>query len=182
MLTLPVTLTRWIVRFAPLLSKRVWEHAQVLLVGALLAPGKRTVTAVLRVLGLEQEPHFQTYHRVLNRARWSSLAVARGVIGLGGGDVRRHRASGDWDRRYRGTAARGEDQSQRDLSGSGALLAFAYGQSQWPALAVCDGVGGDSLGGPGVGLTVSHGVMSLRAVSPAAGSSVTRRYQSGRGN
>jgi hypothetical protein len=51
MLTQPVTLTRWIVRFAPLLSKRVWEHAQVLIVGALLAPGKRTVSAVLRVLG-----------------------------------------------------------------------------------------------------------------------------------
>jgi hypothetical protein len=82
MLTLPVTLTRWIVRFAPLLSKRVWEHAQVLVVGALLAPGKRTVTAVLRVLGREQEAYFQRYHRVLNRARWSSLAVARVLLGL----------------------------------------------------------------------------------------------------
>jgi len=51
-------------------------------VGALLAPGKRTVTAVLRVLGLEQEPPFQKYHRVLNRARWSSLAVARVLLGL----------------------------------------------------------------------------------------------------
>jgi hypothetical protein len=82
MLTIPVTLTRWIVRFAPLLSKRVWEHAQVLVVGALLAPGKRTVTAVLRVLGREQEPHFQKYHRVLNRARWSSVAVARVLLAL----------------------------------------------------------------------------------------------------
>ena len=82
MLVMPVTLTRWIVRFAPLLSKRVWEHAQVLIVGGLLAPGKRTVTAVLRVLGLEQEAHFQKYHRVLNRARWSSVAVARELLGL----------------------------------------------------------------------------------------------------
>lgn len=82
MLSMPVTLTRLIVRFAPLLSKRVWEHAQVLLVGALLAPGKRTVTAVLRVMGLAQEAHFQTYHRVLNRARWSSLAVARVLLGV----------------------------------------------------------------------------------------------------
>jgi hypothetical protein len=55
----------------------VWEHAQVLVIGALLAPGKRTVTAVLRVMGLSQEEQFQKYHRVLNRARWSSLAVAR---------------------------------------------------------------------------------------------------------
>jgi DDE superfamily endonuclease len=75
----PVTLTRLIVKFAPMFSKRVWEHVQVLVVGALLAPGKRTVTAVLRVMGLSQERHFQNYHRVLNRARWSSLATA-GVL------------------------------------------------------------------------------------------------------
>jgi hypothetical protein len=82
MLTVPVTLTRWIVKFAPLFSKRVWEHAQVLIMGALLAPGKRTVTAVLRVMGLSQEPRFQKYHRVLNRAQWSSLALARVLWGL----------------------------------------------------------------------------------------------------
>jgi hypothetical protein len=82
MLTVPVTLTRLIVRFAPAFSKRVWEHVEVLVVGALLAPGKRTVTAVLRVMGLSQEGQFQKYHRVLNRARWSSVAVARVLLGL----------------------------------------------------------------------------------------------------
>ena len=50
------------------------------MVGVLLAPGKRTVTAVLRVMGLSQERHFQNYHRVLNRARWSSLATARMLL------------------------------------------------------------------------------------------------------
>src|SRR5215813_5459444 len=82
MLTIPVALTRLIVKFAPLFSKRVWEHVEVLVVGALLAPGKRTVTAVLRVMGLSQEGQFQKYHRVLNRARWSSVAVARVLLGL----------------------------------------------------------------------------------------------------
>ena len=48
MLTLPAELLPLIVEFAPLFSKPVWEHAQVLLVGAILAPGKRTVTACLR--------------------------------------------------------------------------------------------------------------------------------------
>jgi DDE superfamily endonuclease len=80
MLSVPVALTRLSVKFAPLFSKRVWAHAQVLLVGALLAPGKRTVTAVLRVMGLSQERHFQNYHRVLNRARWSSLKLARALL------------------------------------------------------------------------------------------------------
>src|SRR5467141_1050161 len=82
MLTVPVALTRLIVKFAPLFSKRVWEHAQVLVVGALLAPGQRTVTAVLRVMGVSQEVQFQKYPRGLNRAQGSRRAVARVLLGL----------------------------------------------------------------------------------------------------
>jgi hypothetical protein len=78
----PFTLTRLIVQFAPVLSKRVGEHAQVVVVGALLAPGNRTATAVLRVTGPSQERQLQQYHRVLNRARWSSVAAARVLLGL----------------------------------------------------------------------------------------------------
>jgi hypothetical protein len=66
-----------------LFSERIWEHVLVLIVGALLTPGKRTVTAVLRIMGLSQERQLQKYHRVLNRARWSSVAVARELLGLG---------------------------------------------------------------------------------------------------
>jgi hypothetical protein len=33
-------------------------------------------------MGLSQEEQFQKYHRVLNRARWSSVAVARVLLGL----------------------------------------------------------------------------------------------------
>lgn len=82
MLTLPCELTSLIVGFAPLFSKPVWKHAQVLVAGAILAPGQRTVTSALRVCGLSREKHFQTYHRVLNRARWSSLEAGRIVLGL----------------------------------------------------------------------------------------------------
>src|SRR5881394_2032060 len=63
--------------FAPLFSARVWPYAQALLLGAILAPGKRTVTAILRVLGLGGVIHFQNYHRVLNRAQWSTLRAAQ---------------------------------------------------------------------------------------------------------
>ena len=66
--------------FAPHFSKLVWEQAQVLLLGAMLVPGRRTVTAVLRVMGLSAEKQFQTYHRVLNRAVWSSWAVSRTLL------------------------------------------------------------------------------------------------------
>jgi hypothetical protein len=68
--------------FAPLSSKRVWQHAQVLLVGAILAPGRRTVSSTLRAMGLDHEKRFHRYHRVLSRARWSSLEASRILLGL----------------------------------------------------------------------------------------------------
>ena len=65
-----------------LFSERVWEWAKVLLIGAILAPGKRTVTAALRVMGLSNEVQFQNYHRLLNRDKWSSYALSRILLRL----------------------------------------------------------------------------------------------------
>jgi len=79
--TLPAELLPLIVNFQPLFSKSVWENAQTLLVGAILAIGNRTVTACLRVTGNGQDKRFQNYHRVLNRARWSALQAARVLPG-----------------------------------------------------------------------------------------------------
>jgi hypothetical protein len=62
--------------FAPVFSDRTWQWAQVLVVGAILAPGQRTVAAILRVMGLSADRQFQNYHRVLNRATWSSRALS----------------------------------------------------------------------------------------------------------
>lgn len=68
--------------FAGLFSKRVWQHVQILLLGAILAPGQRTITAILRIMGLSAEKHFQNFHRVLNRAVWSSREASRLLLGL----------------------------------------------------------------------------------------------------
>jgi hypothetical protein len=76
MLTLPDEYNTLFAQLQPIFSKRAWKLALVLLVGAILAPGKRTVTAILRIMGLSQERHFQNYHRVLNRATWSNLALS----------------------------------------------------------------------------------------------------------
>ncbi len=54
--TLPSEYTTILTSFARLFSKRVWQHAQLLLIGAILAPGQRTVAAVLRIVGLDTKP------------------------------------------------------------------------------------------------------------------------------
>jgi DDE superfamily endonuclease len=82
MLSLPITFTSVIGVFAPVFSRPVWQHVKVLMTGAVLAPGKRTVTAILQIMGRSAAPDFQTYHRVLNRAVWSPLKASRLLLRL----------------------------------------------------------------------------------------------------
>ena len=82
MRNLPKAIIPILCRFGVAFSTRVWKHASVLLVGAILSPGIRTVAATLRVMGLSNEVHFQNYHRVLNRARWSSRTLSRILLRL----------------------------------------------------------------------------------------------------
>jgi DDE superfamily endonuclease len=80
--SLPETIVPVLAPFALLFSERVWQHAPVLLLGAMLTPGSRTVTGTLRVMGLALERHFTNYHRVLNRAIWSARQGSRILLGL----------------------------------------------------------------------------------------------------
>jgi DDE superfamily endonuclease len=80
--TLPTPMIQVLAPFAPLFSKSVFQHVQLLLVGAILAPGKRTVASALRAVSLEDERRFCRYHRVLNRAVWSSREASRVLLGL----------------------------------------------------------------------------------------------------
>jgi hypothetical protein len=77
---LPREIVRVLRIFEDVFSERVWDWVQVLVVGAILTPGQRTVTAVLRVMGLSDERQYQNYHRVLNRARWSSRELSRRLL------------------------------------------------------------------------------------------------------
>ncbi len=79
---LPHEFVAIIIAFQPLFSKCVFDHATVLLIGAILTPGVRTVAAALRMMGLSQTIHFQNYHRVLNRARWSAREASQMLLRL----------------------------------------------------------------------------------------------------
>src|SRR5260370_31581949 len=82
MLALPEDMVALSASVAPLFSRRVWRYVPALVVGAILAPGRRMVSSVLRAVGLGQIRHFQPYHRVLSRAIWSSLGASRLLLGL----------------------------------------------------------------------------------------------------
>ena len=167
---LPRAIVRVLREFEEVFSERIWDWVQVLVVGAILAPGQRTVAAVLRVMGLSEERQFQDYHRVLNRATWSGLAVSRillvtlvgvfvpadapVVVGLDDTIERR------WGAKI---AARG---IYRDpvRSSRGALR-----QGQRAALDLGATAGADSVGGAGLGVAVPDRVGAVRALRPATG-------------
>jgi hypothetical protein len=73
----PITCSSVLGVCAPLFARPVWPHVQVLLTGAVLAPGKRTVPAILQVRGRRAASDLQTSHRVLHRAVWSPRTARR---------------------------------------------------------------------------------------------------------
>src|SRR5687768_2937726 len=74
--TVPRSLADWMWPFFSCFTASNWKHVLVLVTGALLCPGRRTVTAALRVMDLDQTASFAVYHRVLSTASWSARLVA----------------------------------------------------------------------------------------------------------
>src|SRR5260221_5639050 len=79
---LPDPIIEVLAAFRPLFTAPTWKKLMILLAGTLLAHGRRTVAAALRHTGNELETSFSTFHQVLNRARWSPLAVSRQLLQL----------------------------------------------------------------------------------------------------
>ncbi len=148
----PAILVSWLAVFRPCFTAPVWNHILVLVSGAVLAPGKRTVTQALRVMGLAEQPGFGRYHEALNRARWDARDVARrlllhllavlaprGEVVIGIDDTIERR----WG---------GENQGAGHLSRPGAIVTWPVRQNQRPALAVAGGDAAGPVRGPTLGL------------------------------
>ena len=71
--------------FAPLqrlFTAPTWRNVQGLLVGPLLARGRRPVTAARRQMGVGEAPACRRSHHASNRARWSALDGSRRLVSL----------------------------------------------------------------------------------------------------
>lgn len=78
----PPAIVSLMAAFRDFFTAPVWDHVLVLVTGAVLAPGRRTVSAVLRIMGLSEAAHFAVYHHVLSQAHWDSRAIARKLLSL----------------------------------------------------------------------------------------------------
>lgn len=79
---LPAEIIPILMHFRPAFQARTYGKVVELLIGTVLARGRRTVTSALRVLGKGQGHNWSKYHHVLNRARWSELTVSRLLLEL----------------------------------------------------------------------------------------------------
>jgi hypothetical protein len=77
---LPDPIIEVLMTFRPLFTAPTWRKLMTLLSGTLLAQGRRTVAAALRYTGNAQATNWSSFHQVLNRARWSPLAVSRHLL------------------------------------------------------------------------------------------------------
>lgn len=78
----PQILRDWLQALQSCFTTPTWENVLVLVMGALLAPGKRTVSACLRMTGRAEVRNFSSYHQILNRASWDSHAMSRRLLGM----------------------------------------------------------------------------------------------------
>ena len=185
MLTLPNAIVSILIPFATLFTNPTWRKAQVLLVGAILTPGQRTVAAALRVMGRSDHRDYARYHEVLNRAVWSPRAAARILLvlllqHLDGGDgplvfgIRAFYQSGN-----PGTASRRQDQRSGHLPRRGAFQPEPTGQGQRPAVDLPDVAGPRALGRTPLGLAGAHRAGAIDAVLPTAGTSAQEAHRLG---
>jgi hypothetical protein len=77
---LPPRFLSCLAEFADLFTRPTWPNVLMLLAGVILTPGRRTIAAALRILGRERDRKFCTFHRILNRAAWSSRAAASRLL------------------------------------------------------------------------------------------------------
>lgn len=68
--------------FAPVFTRPTWKNINTLLIGTILCRGARSITSILRVMGLSEVKNFSKYHRVLSRTQWNSLAASKILFGL----------------------------------------------------------------------------------------------------
>ena len=79
-MSLPHAIIVVLAHFEPCFTQPTWHKATLLIVGTLLARGRRTVAAALRLTGHTHDPSFSCFHHVLNRARWVPLALSRRLL------------------------------------------------------------------------------------------------------
>jgi hypothetical protein len=126
-------------QFAPVFFQPTYQRFLVLLVAAVLTTGRRTVSNLLRTVGLLAPGDPSSYHRVFSKRRWSMLRLARLLATclldhwVGDGPV--FLAGDDTVAEHRGAKVHGKSCHRDPVRSTHAYTAFRWGH-KWVVLAI----------------------------------------------
>jgi DDE superfamily endonuclease len=125
--------------FAPVFTHPTFRRSLVLLAGAILTPGRRTVANLLRTAGAFAPGHISSYRRVLSQGRWSMVqlgcVLARQVVALLPDDVSIVLVGDDTVVAHPGPHVYGKARHRDPVRSSHAFTAWRYGH-KWVVLSV----------------------------------------------
>lgn len=81
-MALPEPIIAILVQFESLFSNPSYRKMLHLLLGTVVARGRRTVSTALKQLGLSESSGFSKYHHLLNRSKWSGLKASSILLKL----------------------------------------------------------------------------------------------------
>lgn len=128
--------------FVPVFTQPTFRRFLVLLAGAILTPGRRTVANLLRTAGAFASGHVSSYRRVFSQARWSMLqlgcVLARQIVALLPAEAPIVLVGDDTVVAHPGPYVYGKARHRDPVRSSHAFTAWRYGH-KWVVLAVLVG-------------------------------------------
>ncbi|MHB1156601.1 MAG: IS701 family transposase [Phycisphaerales bacterium] len=139
MFSLPRTAQPLLLSFSVAFSPRSFQRAMVLLIGAIPAMGRRTVTNVLWTARSIAEGHFSSYHRLFSRASWSlwllGKALASAVLRWVPEDQPVLVAADDTVAQHRGPKVYGKARHRDAVRSTHSMTVWKWGH-KWVVLAI----------------------------------------------
>jgi len=140
MVQLPAAAQPLIDRLSVAFSQPTFKRFTLLLVGAILTPGRRTVLHVLWTVRSLTDGHVSSYHRVLSRNRWSLWPLGRALAGaalawVGEGEPVLV-AIDDHATQHRGKRVYGKARHRDAVRSSHSHTVWLWGH-KWVVLAIC---------------------------------------------
>src|SRR5438105_13877799 len=139
MLVIPSFARPLLDQFAPVFFQPTYQRFLVLLLAAVLTTGRRTVSNLLRSVGLLAPGDPSSYHRLFSKRRWSTFHLARRLAKflldhyVGDGPV--FLAGDDTVAEHRGTRVYGKSCHRDPVRSTHAYTAYRWGH-KWVVLAI----------------------------------------------
>jgi DDE superfamily endonuclease len=137
--SIPTDALPLLLEFAPAFTRPTFRRSVVLLLAAILTTGRRTISNLLRTVGVLAPGDPSSYHRVLSQASWSGLrlaaALTRWIVVYYCPEGLLHLVGDDTVDEHRGKKVYGKARHRDPVRSSHCYTTYRYGH-KWVVLAI----------------------------------------------